>query len=889
MKFKNSKNIMSAVITVLAAMMMVMCAATVITYDSEDSDATNYTVAATVGTYFSFNLGVTSTSGSGENFLTSGTLPSGLSYNSSTGYITGTPSVTGTYSFSASVDGFDGSTIYNKVTITVSKSVVTTYTFKLAFNLQGGSGTFSTLTATSTATTHIFTITSGIPTKTGYQFIGWSLSSSATEATYTGNMDITCNPGTTTLYAVWKGTVLNFNSNGGTGSIDKISTYEGDTIILPSSGFTRTGHTLIGWSTVSNNTIADYGLGSQYIYPGTYSSTLYAVWKADTTETTVTYNENGGTLSNNITTSVKVLSGNSYTLLTKGFSKTGYYLSSWNTSANGSGTSYALGKTITMPANDLTLYAQWTVLPSTNDELAPTNATVGVLYSYKPDTDGDNNWWFIKSLITSCTITFASCPSWLTTHDVTRNSIYFSGTPGTDDVGVHTVSLTATYTNGESWSVSWVITVSPANEGVNYTITYNANGGTGTEDTVTGSADTIIILPSYSVAGFSKEGYTLGGWSTTIDGTTVIYPLGSIYTIHSDKIFSAYWVANTHVIVFDVNGGSGENAYQTADTDGLVTLPSEGYTKSGCTLNGWYISSDPTTIYAIGYTYQVSSTTVFKAYWVETGTTTLKVTFNANGGVGGFTMNVESGKKVVMPVYGTTYSGHTLQKWNSAADGNGTEYVMGSSVAITSASTFYAQWIEVTSTTFTVTFNLNGGQGSVAPQVLNSGDTISIPNNPTRYGYIFSYWKDNQNGEWDFTTGVTSDVTLVAQWTQLASLTTNGTTVTVTIGNNYKSGTSTIVWGDSSENSTGVSATFTHDYGLTSSGTISVSVVLSGVTYSTSLLYSVTASESGGSGDGGNEDDNNDGNNEQSNNNWIIFAIVIILLILGMAVIMVII
>jgi outer membrane protein OmpA-like peptidoglycan-associated protein len=43
--------------------------------------------------------------------------------------------------------------------------------------------------------------------------------------------------------------------------------------------------------------------------------------------------------------------------------RTGFTLASWNTAANGSGTSYALGQAVTL-STSLTLYAQWSATPT---------------------------------------------------------------------------------------------------------------------------------------------------------------------------------------------------------------------------------------------------------------------------------------------------------------------------------------------------------------------------------------------------------------------------------------------------------------------------------------------------------------------------------------------
>lgn len=66
----------------------------------------------------------------------------------------------------------------------------------------------------------------------------------------------------------------------------------------------------------------------------------------------ITFNANGGT------GTMAVLTGNTVTLPSNGFTRTGYKFKGWNTSADGSGTSYSEGQTITL-TDSLTLYATW--------------------------------------------------------------------------------------------------------------------------------------------------------------------------------------------------------------------------------------------------------------------------------------------------------------------------------------------------------------------------------------------------------------------------------------------------------------------------------------------------------------------------------------------------
>lgn len=88
-------------------------------------------------------------------------------------------------------------------------TVVTTetdYTLQLAYNANGGSGApsaQSTTVTTAGSPSATFTIPSTIPTRSGYTFLGWSTSNTATTASYAAGGSITIT-GNTTLYAVWK-------------------------------------------------------------------------------------------------------------------------------------------------------------------------------------------------------------------------------------------------------------------------------------------------------------------------------------------------------------------------------------------------------------------------------------------------------------------------------------------------------------------------------------------------------------------------------------------------------------------------------------------------------------------------------------------------------------
>ena len=104
-----------------------------------------------------------------------------------------TVSKAGTYTiYMKAIDKAGNQTIVNKQ-VTVSSYTVT-------YNANGGSGAPASQTAISGIN---LTLSSTVPTRSGYTFLGWSTSSTATTATYAKGATYTANK-TATLYAVWK-------------------------------------------------------------------------------------------------------------------------------------------------------------------------------------------------------------------------------------------------------------------------------------------------------------------------------------------------------------------------------------------------------------------------------------------------------------------------------------------------------------------------------------------------------------------------------------------------------------------------------------------------------------------------------------------------------------
>ncbi len=149
---------------------------------------------------------------------------------------------------------------------------------------------------------------------------------------------------------------VTFNSNGGTAVSSTTGVRYGATISSPTSP-TKTGYTFAGWHKEAGLTNV-WSFASDTV---TTATTLYAKWTALPTYR-VTYSGNDSSAGTVPSDTHDYLAGASATVLgnTGALAKTGgYYFAGWNTKADGTGTDYAAGASITIQ-DDLTLYAKWT-------------------------------------------------------------------------------------------------------------------------------------------------------------------------------------------------------------------------------------------------------------------------------------------------------------------------------------------------------------------------------------------------------------------------------------------------------------------------------------------------------------------------------------------------
>ncbi|MBQ8996742.1 InlB B-repeat-containing protein [Candidatus Saccharibacteria bacterium] len=168
------------------------------------------------------------------------------------------------------------------------------------------------------------------------------------------------------LYAQWDTVgVISYEANGGSGDMPAQSTDVSGNAIVGSNAFfaPSSNHRFVGWNTEADGSGTSYQPGNAINTLG--SITLYAQWEEILHDYTITYHGNGdtdaeGNILNSTRSTVKQ-ENSSYTIEGAGsFYREAYKVASWNTSANGSGTTYNIGQQITVSGN-LDLYAVWKV------------------------------------------------------------------------------------------------------------------------------------------------------------------------------------------------------------------------------------------------------------------------------------------------------------------------------------------------------------------------------------------------------------------------------------------------------------------------------------------------------------------------------------------------
>jgi|GEM_PF-5719227 Subtilisin-like serine proteases len=181
-------------------------------------------------------------------------------------------------------------------------------------------------------------------------------------------------------------------------------------------------------------------------------------------------------------------------------------------------------------------------------------------------------------------------------------------------------SRTSEYVAGDSYTIDADATLYPVWWDYTYIVTYNANAGAGA-DNVTGIPQPVVwkYIESYTISRFVpvREGYGFVGWSKISAAATADYQPEDLITLTGDLDLYAVWNPNTYTIAFNLNDGTGSFPNMTKTYGQELTLPSAIPTKTDYHFAGWSTANDDETEFAAGEAFDINANTTLYAVWVE--------------------------------------------------------------------------------------------------------------------------------------------------------------------------------------------------------------------------------------------------------------------------------
>lgn len=204
----------------------------------------------------------------------------------------------------------------------------------------------------------------------------------------------------------------------------------------------------------------------------------------------------------------------------------------------------------TMPDNDITLYAKWTVN----------------MYTVTYDTQGGSTGIFQTTTMYGLGIMAPATPTkagstfsgWYTDKDCTVPWDYWSFTMPDHDITLY---------------VKWTVN--------QYDVTFDSQGGTDVDGIEDVAYDTTIASPVDP----TKTGNTFGGWYIDKD-CTVPWDFTND-KVTDDTTLYAKWILNKYNVTFDSQGGSKVNTESGIMANTTIDKPKDP-TYKGHTFGGWY-------------------------------------------------------------------------------------------------------------------------------------------------------------------------------------------------------------------------------------------------------------------------------------------------------------
>jgi uncharacterized repeat protein (TIGR02543 family) len=562
------------------------------------------------------------------------------------------------------------------------------------------------------------------PARNNYTFGGWYTERNGGGDKFYVDTFIT---GNITIYAKW--TVIQytvtFDADGGSPAGEQKTVNSGAWVGTPNMPAAPARNTYIfgGWYTAKN------GGGSQFYVDTvvTGNITVYAKWTLDSSiQYTVTFDADGGSPA---TQTLTVTNGGfAGSGMPSDPARSGYVFGGWYTAVNGGGTRFTAETTVT--GGGITVYARWTAQ-----------------HTVTFDADDGSSSIQTRAVLDGNSVGVSNMPS-----DPSRTHYTFGGWYTAKNGGGTEFTASTAVTGDITVYAEWTI--------IQYTVTFNADGGNPAAQTKTvDSGSSVSNMPEPA-----RTGYTFGGWYTAVNGGGTQFT--GTTTVSGNITVYAKWTAQTYTVTFKSNYGANATLYTK-----MVTVPATTITdfpanpsRTGYTFGGWNTQAGGGGSNFTVSTRVTGNITVYAKWTAQTYTVTFMRNYAPDTVL--YTKTVTAPATIIADFPANpSRTGYTFGGWNTQAGGGGSGFT--ASTAVTGNITVYAKW---TAQTYTVTFKSNYGTNTTlyTKTVTVPATTITdFPAVPSRTGYVFRGWNTQADGGgsgFTASTAVTGNITVYAWW-----------------------------------------------------------------------------------------------------------------------------
>ena len=592
-------------------------------------------------------------------------------------------------------------------------AVWTANQYRISYDANGGSGAPSSQIKYNDAP---LTLSYGKPSRSGYTFKGWGLSSSSTSATYQPGSTYNYNA-SRTLYAVWEKDAppapttytVSYNANGGSGAPSSQTKTKDIALTLSSTRPTKSGYTFKGWSESSYATSASYQPGGQYT--ANASTVLYAVWECSHPSIDTVWDT--GCKWRNVCRICKATLSSGTTHGPYVYGNLEYYSESTHR------------RTKDCTHGDYSTYEYFS--HNKTGKYQQYSSTQHKKYFYCSDCNSSIGTGYYES------------------HDFITTTVDGQST---------SVCLLCGYTKSSVKT---------------YTVNYNANGGSRAPSSQTKIHDSTLILSNDIPY---RNNYEFVGWATNSTASVASYYAGGDYTDNVSVTLYAVWKYSpeTYTVTFDANGGSGAPNSQIKTYGLTLTLSDAIPLRRNYSFVGWSKDRNATSAsYFAGGSYTDNASVTLYAVWAYSPES-YTVRYDANGGTGAPASQSKTyGVPLTLSDEKPVRSYYEFLGWAKSPDALSLEYMPGSSYNENEEVTLYAVW-KSTLETYTVSYDANGGSDAPANQIKTEDIALKLSSDiPIRNGYEFLGWAESPTAtSATYAAGATyfenADITLYAVW-----------------------------------------------------------------------------------------------------------------------------